>query len=53
MFSVGYNAIDSNNVLDIHRYLMKGTGYKTMFRFTKKMFIVLLNSLVIASHHAK
>ena len=24
-FSVGFNPIDTNNVLDIHKYLMKGT----------------------------
>ena len=24
-FSVVFNSIDTNNILDIHRYLMKGT----------------------------
>ena len=34
-FFVDYNAIDTSNILDIHRYLMKKTWYKTMFRFIK------------------
>ena len=25
LFSVDFNAIDTNNILDIHKYLMKGT----------------------------
>ena len=35
-FSVDYNAIDTNDILDIHRYLVKKTWYKIMFGFTKK-----------------
>ena len=35
-FSVDYNATDINDVLDIHRYLMKETWYKIMFGFIKK-----------------
>ena len=31
MFSVEFNPIDTNNILDIHKYLMRGTWYKKMF----------------------
>ena len=30
-FSVDFNPIDSNDILDIHKYLMKRTQYKRMF----------------------
>ena len=30
-FSVDFNPIDSNDILDIHKYLMKRTWYKSMF----------------------
>ena len=33
-FSVDFNPIDTN-VLDIHRYLMKGKYYKIMFELIK------------------
>ena len=33
VFSVDYNAIDTSNILDICRYLIKETYYKTMFGF--------------------
>ena len=52
-FSVDYNPIDNNNILDIHKYLMKITWYKIMFRLTKKIFIGLLSSIVNASYHTK
>ena len=45
VFSVDYNAIDNNNILDIRIYLMKETWYK--------MLIGLLTSLVNASNHPK
>ena len=45
VFSVNYNAIDTNNILDIHIYLMKETWYK--------MFIILLISVVNVSNHTK
>ena len=35
-FSVDFNPIDTNNILDIHRYLMKGKQYKIMFGIIKK-----------------
>ena len=30
-FSVDFNPIDTNNILDINKYLTKGTWYKIMF----------------------
>ena len=49
VFSVDYNPIDTSDIVDIHRYLMKETQYKIMFGIIKKIFIVLLTSLVNAS----
>ena len=49
MFSVEFNPIDTNAILDIHKYLMK----KIMFGIIKKMLIVLLASIVNASNHTK
>ena len=31
VFSVDYNVIDSDDILDIHRYLMEGTEYKKKY----------------------
>ena len=39
--SVDFNPIDTNEILDIHRYLMKRTWYKIMFGLIKKIFIGL------------
>ena len=39
VFSVGYNTIDTNNILSIHRYLIKETWYKIMFEFIKKYLL--------------
>ena len=44
MFCVDYNAIDTSDISDVHRYLMKKTQCKIMFGFTKKVFIVLSTS---------
>ena len=52
-FSVDFNPIDTNNILDIHRYLMKGKYYKIILRLIKKMSIELLISTVNASNHTK
>ena len=52
-FSVDFNPIDTNNILDIHRYLMKGKYYKIILRLIKKMSIELLISIVNASNHTK
>ena len=48
MFSVDFNPIDTNNILDIHRYLMKEAQYKIIFGIIKKMF-----NTVNASNHTK
>ena len=48
VFSVDYNAIDISNILDMYRYLMN-----EMFGFIKKIFIVLLTSLVNSLSHTK
>ena len=40
-FSDDFNPIDTNDILDIHRYLMKRTKYKKMFGLIKKMFIAI------------
>ena len=29
-FSVDFDAVDTNNILDVHRYLMKKTKYKML-----------------------
>ena len=44
LFSVDFNPIDANYILDIHKYLMKGTWYKIMFELIKKVFIRLLSA---------
>ena len=31
LFSVDFNPIDTNDILDIHKYLMKRTWYKIIF----------------------
>ena len=53
LFSANYSAIDIRDILDIHKFLMKETQYKRMFGIIKKMFIVLLTSIVNASNHTK
>ena len=35
-FSVDYNVINTSDIWDIRRYLMKGTWYKIMLGFIKK-----------------
>ena len=47
VFSFDYNAIDTNNILDMHRYLMKETWKR--FGFIKKMFVGLLSICTIGS----
>ena len=53
LFLFDYNAIDTNNILDINRYLMKETWYIMMFGIITKMFIGLLTSAGNASNHTK
>ena len=45
-FSVDFNPIDINDILDIHKYLVKITWYKIMFGLIEKMFFSLLNGSV-------
>ena len=49
-FSVDFNAIDTNDILGIRKYLMKRTWYK-MFGLMKKITIGLLTGLVNGSNH--
>ena len=52
-FSVDFNSIDTNDVLNIHKYLMTKTRCKIMFGLIKKIFTGLLTGLVNGSNHAK
>ena len=36
IFSVDFNPINNNDILDIHRYSVKETQYKIMFVIIKK-----------------
>ena len=40
-------------MLDVHKYLMKKTWYKSMLGLIKKIFIGLLTGLVNGSNHTK
>ena len=51
-YSVNFNPIDTNDILDIHNYLMKRRWHK-MFRLIKKIFIRILTSPVNGSNHKK
>ena len=42
LFSVDFNSIDTNNILGIHKYLMKRTWYKKMLGLITKIFNGLL-----------
>ena len=46
VFPVDYNALDSNDILEIHRYLLTEIWYQ-MFGFDKKTFVRLLNVCAI------
>ena len=46
---VDFNTIDTNDILNIHNYLIKGKQYKIMFQLIKKTFIGLLTGIVIQS----
>ena len=50
-FSIGFNPINSNNILNIHKCLMNRKKYKIMFGNIKKMFNVLLSNIVYGSCH--
>ena len=51
--SVDFNPVDTNDILDIHKYSMKRTWYKEIFGLIKKIFTRLLTSIVNASNHTK
>ena len=51
--SVDFNPIDDNDILDIHKYLIKRAWYKIIFGLIKKVFIGLLSSLVTCHDHTK
>ena len=51
--SVAFNRIDTNNILDIHKYFVKGTWHKLMFEIIQKVYMVLLISIFNASNHRK
>ena len=40
-FSVDYNVIDTNDVSDIHKYLMKETWFEIMFEFIFKIYLII------------
>ena len=48
-FSFDFNPIDTNDLLDTNKYLMKGT----MFGLIKKIFIGLLTDIASRSNLAK
>ena len=52
-FSVDFNPLDSNNILDNHRNVMQKTWNKTIFALIKNIFIGILSSIVNASNHKK
>ena len=50
---IEFNATATNNILDIHKYLMKRKLYKTVFGLIKEIFIGLLTGGVGASNDWK
>ena len=52
-FSVDFNPIDTNNILEIHRNLSQRKEYMIMLGVITKMFIVLLSKIVSGSNHTK
>ena len=48
-FSVDFNCNDADDILDIHKYLIKKHDIKQCFDLSKKMFIGLLSSCIIES----
>ena len=53
IFSVDFNLIHTNDILDRHKYLMKKYDAKAMFGLIKKMLIVTLSNIINGSNHAK
>ena len=52
IFSVNFNPIDSNDILDIHKHLIK-KQYKTMLGLIKKIFIGLSTGIDNGSNHTQ
>ena len=52
-FSVDFNPIDTNHILNTHKHLMKGTWYKIMVGLIKKIFLGLLTGIVSRSNDTK
>ena len=52
-FSVDFNYIDINSILDIHEYLMKIIWCEIIFDLIKKIFIRFLFGLVNGSNDTK
>ena len=52
-FSVAFNYIDINSILDIHEYLMKIIWCEIIFDLIKKIFIRFLIGLVNGSNDTK
>ena len=54
-FSVDYNSTDVDDILDIHKYLMKKHDTKQFLNIFKKMFIGLLSFLgsLVSGHIGK
>ena len=42
-FSIDFNPIDTSNISDTHKYLMKEKQYKVMFGFIKKNLNGIIN----------
>ena len=51
--SVDFNPIDTNDILDIHKYFMKEKQYEIMLEIIKKGFMGLSISIDNASNHTK
>ena len=47
-YCVGYRAVDTSNIIEIHKYWIK-----TLFGLIKSIFIGLLTSIECPSNHAK
>ena len=52
-FCLDFNPIDTNNLLNIHKYLIKRIWYKIKLGLIKKIFIGLLTDIANASNHTK
>ena len=52
-FSVDFNPIDINDILNMHKNLMKRVWHEIMFELIKKRFIGLLTGLVNGSNYTK